>query len=170
MAKVGVRHVGRVDRTHDFFASKWRVGTLEMAENPVFSSLGCGGCGVNPAVTTSATRAVSAVRKIEPTLYAERTLSSIRWMGNGRSSRDSRSSALGSRTGSTFRYQSAAASTVASRNRCAMWCAVRRADACRAPHCGSDSSPPPPRSSSEGGALDSAPPLPWASGFARKDT
>jgi len=61
--------------------AKCRVGTFSRLRHAVLASLAWGGCGVKPAVTTSLIRAVSAVRKSEPTLKAERTLSSRSFTG-----------------------------------------------------------------------------------------
>lgn len=61
--------------------AKWRVGTFSMLRQAVLASLAWGGWGVKPAVTISATSAVSAVRKREPTLKALRTLSSSSFTG-----------------------------------------------------------------------------------------
>lgn len=61
--------------------AKWRVGTFSMLRQAVLASLAWGGCGVKPAVTISDTSAVSAVRKSDPTLKAERTLSSSSFTG-----------------------------------------------------------------------------------------
>ena len=52
--------------------SKWRVGTESMEERAVLSSFGWGGWHVIPQVMSSATPAVSADRKMEPTLLSRR--------------------------------------------------------------------------------------------------